>query len=353
MIKSSRKSLRDIAFKLFDWFGANRLFRRFTRSKVRVFALHGVASGSPDQQWTPLRDQLDTGRLDEILGALSKDYQFISMDKVVQILSGNEAPVENGIALTFDDGYRNNFTQALPVLEKYSAPATFYIATDFVESRQPYWFDRLDYILPVAAEQGIVFEIGNREFRFDHDTRKELARKYKKLRRHCKSVFPDERAFAANLNSVAEMLEKKTGRALADIIESDPWACVVRAEELRELASHPLVTIGSHTISHIRLSFASDEAVEHELAESKRKLEGWTGQPVVHFAYPNGDYDARSMDAVKNAGYESAVTSDPGLNAIGTNSLEILRLSIPSRCHDPAILVRASGLECAYLNVAF
>jgi peptidoglycan/xylan/chitin deacetylase (PgdA/CDA1 family) len=339
-----------MAYQALGALGANRLMCKLNPEALNVFTIHGVSTATESDLWTPVRDQLESRLFDELLGALSRRHVFISIDTAVEIISGRRSPVRNAVVITFDDGYRNNFLEALPVLEKYDAPAAFYVTTKAVSSRQPFWFDRLDFALQSAARHGTRVEFADKEFVFENPCREAIAKEYAILREHAKCTISNDRDFAIALDELAGRIEQQTGEALSNILEKDHWASVVSAEDLANFARHPLVTIGSHTVSHSRLSFADDRNIEFELQESKNLLEKWTGKPVIHFAYPNGAYDDRAMRAVRKAGYVSAATSDPGANQVGINLMCMKRLSIPSMYSRAEIRARASGLESVVVN---
>jgi len=345
MRTGSSNRLKHAIVASMDWFGLNWLFRTKNRDKLRFLTLHGVADYRAESTWVPLRSQLDVLRMRSILQALQKEYTFISIDDAVEMIDGRRPLVENAMVLTFDDGYLNNFTEALPVLEALEIPAVFYIATGVVETRKAFWFDRLDYIVQVAAAQNASIDVYGASFKFVANDREQVTEEYARMRRWCKKKIQTDEEFVAVLDAAAETLEQQCGRRIDDILEDDPWARIVTAEELQHYARNPLVTIGSHTVSHMRLSIASDADVRRELRESREKLEAWTGKPVVHFAYPNGDWDRRSRDAVEAAGYVSAVTSDSGLQATGRDRYTIRRLSIGSDDMPGIVRARASGLQ--------
>ena len=325
--------------------GLNALFRARNKQKIRLFALHGVGSYSGAHSWVPIRPQHDVGELEQILKELCRHYRFISIGEATEIISGRSRPVDNAAVLTFDDGYLNNFTQALPVLRKFNVPGVFYVASGLVETRQPYWFDRLDFVLQVAAKQGVSVELAGRTFAFYETDRAAIEKTFAELRAHCKKNFPDDRLFAAAMSDVAASLEASTGVSLAAVLEGDEWACVVSAQDIGRYAEDGLVTFGGHTVSHLRLSCSSQEDVARELQESKQKIEEWSGRPCVDFSYPNGDYDDASIAAVKFAGYRSAVTSDAGMSSSGDDVLAISRLSLPVSFSLAELRARASGLE--------
>ena len=112
--------------------------------------------------------------------------------------------------------------------------------------------------------------------------------------------------------------------------------------DLGACAEHPLVTIGSHTVSHPRLTRCDDAALAAELEESRRLLEDWCGATVDLFAYPKGDYDLRVARAVRDAGYRAAFAEDPV--GAGLPDFEIPRIGLYA--HDAAYLsAKLSGLH--------
>ncbi len=349
-IKAS-KSLRRIAYRVWNLLGINAIFRGRNRQKIRIFALHGVASFEAEYDWLPLRQQLDTRELRRALKLLGRHFQFISMDEATAILAGDKAPVDNAAVLTFDDGYLNNFTQALPILREFEVPAVFYIATGLVESREPFWFDRLDYVLQIAASQGATADLAGKSFTFDSTDRQDIADEYARLRAHCKKHFADDEEFARAMSGLALELEQQTGRSIQSVLEGDHWACVVTRQDMRKYADDDLVVFGGHSVSHSRLGLSTPERIREELAVSKRDIETWTGKPCVHFAYPNGDYCESSAVAVRDAGYHSAVTTDFGFCEAGEDIYTLNRQSIVIKFDDAELLARASGLEEAIMGL--
>lgn len=345
MKRETPKAWKRAAYWIWNLVGMNAYFRHKNVYQIRVFALHGVGDYEGTHEWLPLRPQMDAKHLRRALKILSAQYQFISMDEATAILVGNKPPMENVAVLTFDDGYLNNFTQALPVLEELGIPGIFYIATGVVESRTPFWFDRLDYVLQVAAKYGVEFELAGRLFRFDSRHRPNIAAEYADLRAHCKKNYPDDEAFTKALSDLAADLEQKTGVSLQSVLEGDEWASIVSTRDIQKYAQEDLVLFGGHSVSHLRLSCSTLDKVREELTESKQKIENWSDRPCEHFAYPNGDYDEASADVVRETGFRSAVTSDLGFNDIGADVYTLKRLHIAVDWNKPELLARASGLE--------
>lgn len=197
---------------------------------------------------------------------------------------------KQGVLLTFDDGFANNAVNVLPVLAEFGAPAVFFVSTQHV-----------------AAP-------------------------------HCwlESAVDDAKAGWGDPGSVPADLA-------ADFYDG------MSAEQLLTCADHPLITIGSHTVSHPLLTTLRDDGVRMELSESRRFLERTIDRPVELFAYPKGDYDRRVADAVSAAGYRAAFALDG--RAFGVRQFEVPRVGIYSA--EPAYLAsKLSGLHRAALRPA-
>ncbi len=113
-------------------------------------------------------------------------------------------------------------------------------------------------------------------------------------------------------------------------------------DELGRCAKHPLITVGSHTVSHPLLTRCDDRTLEFELTRSRELLESATGSPIDLFAYPTGDYDRRVAQATQRAGYRSAFAMDP--KGVGLAAYEIPRVGL-YRSRPAYLAAKLSGLH--------
>jgi peptidoglycan/xylan/chitin deacetylase (PgdA/CDA1 family) len=172
-----------------------------------------------------------------------------------------------GVLLTFDDGLANNHVNALPVLQEFNAPAIFFVSTQHVTDPQNW--------LPATRL------LARKGWGMEEAVPEEIARDF--------------------YNGMSQ-------------------------EQLAECATHPLITIGSHTISHPFLTRCELQELEEELVGSKQVLEKITGRKIDFLAYPTGDYDARVAQAARSAGYRAAFAVD-ALN-VASPLFEIPRVGI-------------------------
>ena len=189
-------------------------------------------------------------------------YRFISLAELKQLLEAKNNPNERLAFISFDDGWRSNL-DLLPICEKYHVPITIFVATEPLVSGNYWWeFVTQKYGRPTMLS-------------------------FKKK---------SENEFYADLEKV------KSGMKL--------HRSSMTIDELKKIASHPLVTIQSHTVNHPILTNLSMESLEKELSESRHVLEEMVGYSVNVFSYPNGDVGQREIEALKKAGYRFAFTTE-------------------------------------------
>ena len=341
-----KSTVRRAVMELARWTGLIHLWRFLNRHRIVILMVHGVMDEEVQSEWRPLRPRLPKNRFERYVRALSRHYQFISLKDAVEVLSGRRPPQPYGLVFTFDDGYRNNARYALPILQAYGAPATFFVATGHVESRKPYWFDRLDYALQHASCDGREVRTGADAVRIDAGSPDALARSYRQLRHAAKAVERPDREFVQEMEDLAATLEKQSGRSLAQILEQDDWSCVMTWNEIRSLPGDA-VAIGSHTVGHVRLGLVDAVTAHEELATSTEAIEKHTERPCDLLCYPNGNYNAETMDLARRVGYACAVTTEEGTNAAGDDVMALRRINVPTACSVTELLFRTSGMSNA------
>ena len=213
-------------------------------------------------------------------------------------------------AITFDDGYRDNYEYAAPILAETGLAATFFVIAGLVGTDQTTWYDRLARAFAKCrATRAIDTQIG------------ELTG----------LAFSSESSSAHSLVARAKRLAPEDRLRLIECVESAAGGpvkaaddCIMDWTQLAEL-DRAGNEIGSHTCMHEILTRLDDDRLRFELCESRRKLQERLGRPVRAFCYPNGDMDDRVARATAEAGYDCAVIVDGGTNASGQNPYRLKR----------------------------
>jgi peptidoglycan/xylan/chitin deacetylase (PgdA/CDA1 family) len=298
----------------------------------------------PNAAWRPLWARTHVRDFERVLRLLKPHYEFISLAEAVQMIQRRIPLRPYCMVLTLDDGYRNNLTHALPILEKLSIPATFFVSTGMTDGRSCYWIDRIDFALQHNPAREMTIRIGNDSVPINLETRATLSESYLRLRLAMKRGFAKD--FEQKANALAAKLEDEAGVSLFDSINNDPWAAVMNWDEIRRCSARG-VEIGSHTVDHTRLSFVDRDTAANQLERSKAMLEE-NGVPCSVLAYPNGDYNQEVAALTNAAGYMGAVTTDLGLNRRGDNVYTLKRLTLPNKQSSDQVVALASGLQVAF-----
>ncbi len=251
---------------------------------------------------------------------LRDDYRVISVDELVkQVQSGN---LENGsVALTFDDGYRDNYETAKPILEEYAIPSTFFIPDSYLDSRIPFWWDELEQIIVHTPKLPPAFSvpISGKVMHYDLGDEAELEDELRARHAGYKSKAPPSirtRLYIRLFEVFTSLLTDEQQQLLDSIRE---WAGLDRehtrlesgmsSEQLRSLSDHELFTIGGHTRTHPALSSHPAEVQKSEILKNKRFLEATLDKDVTLFAYPSGLYDNSTVGLLEEHGYSAAFTT--------------------------------------------
>lgn len=225
--------------------------------RPRVLMYHMVRTHIPKAKFNKLRVHPSAFEK-QVQWLYKQGFTFVTMQELYD--GWGQLPPKT-VAITFDDGYLDNLTNALPVLEKYNAKATIYVVVD----------------------------------RHDRDWSS-----YKK----------------AHHNSGELAREPK-----------------LNDEQVKQLVASGRIEIGSHTLSHINLYTATEEQRQAELVQSRILLKNMTGQPINSFAYPFGIYLQVDVEAAKQAGYQTAVTTLEGIDPLSPEPdfLQLQRIKVSGK----------------------
>lgn len=273
------------------------------RSRLTIFIFHRVHS-----QVDPLfPGEPDARRFNEILSWVVKWFHVMPLDEAVLKL-GNGGLPSRAAAITFDDGYADNAMNALPILKYYAIPATFFIASSFLDGGRM-WNDSV--IEAVRGYRGNILDLrdaGLGTYSLDSNSKKCLA--INSLLGKIKYFDPSKRV------DIIDWIVDIIGCELTDEL-------MLRSEQVLELRSARM-QIGAHTCSHPILEKISDSQAKYEIIHGRLELEFLLDEAVSLFAYPNGkpgvDYSYKHVEMVQQAGYLAAVSTAPGV-ALKSNDL--------------------------------
>ena len=255
-----KKILTNILSKM----GIFRLsYRTISKNAQFVLMFHGVSSIKRKEIHYNAQPHIDKKDLEKILQWLTKNFDFLTPNDLINTN-------KSGVLLTFDDGFANNYSNVLPLIEKYKCHAIYFITTKHLMNPK----DWLSF------------------------TKANVANNWSK-----KDKIPEE-------------LQRDLYDGMSESM-------------LSEISSHPLITIGNHSETHPLLSRCSNDQLMREINGSKLYLEKLISKKVDYFAYPTGDYNQNVINFVRDTGYKAAFGID-NINNIGFPKFEIPRIGIYS-----------------------
>lgn len=275
---------RHVVFPFTAISGINQKISNRSTNTGLVIMYHGITK--INSNWFSPR-HLSQEQFEEHILYLKKHFEIVSIDELVN--HADVSPIsKKRIAITFDDGYVNNLTVALPIIEKYEIPVTFFVSGICAEPvTKSYLFPDLiqalmnqkqDVLKDVYNEMGLQTEKG--DFYsiaklFDFEQRKQFE----------------------------SLLQKKLNcDEFMNTINPEIWR-ILSPSELQHFAKSKWVTIGSHGYNHFLLGEISEEQCMNELSKSKQALETCIGKPIHYLAYPDGNYSKRVYEMAIEAGY--------------------------------------------------
>lgn len=338
------EAIRRIALNMARYSGIAPLAAPFFSGRGAILMLHHVNREPLPALGINRHLTVTPEFLERVLADLKRaGHAFVSMDEAVEALKKGHC--SRLVTITADDGYRDNITDALPVLEGHDVPLTIYVSPALIDRSIDLWWDVLEEI--VMRSDRVELDTAAGTLAFDCRTIPMKIEAGCRIHDYLTTAVKEE-----DRQPVLDRLARAAG--------VDPKALSVKTlldwDEIRAASEHRLVTIGAHGISHYNLKRLDDAAAFREISEAGCMVENAIGKRPRHMAYPYGyasAVGAREVEMARDAGYASAVTTRHGvLQARHASHMHALpRISLNGRYQNPAhIRTMLSGITTAMSN---
>lgn len=313
--------------------GLHHALRRINRRRLLIVCYHGVAEPSDPPAWL----LMPGAAFERQLNYLRSHYRLLPIDDALQELWAGRIRTPTA-CITFDDGYLNNLTEALPRLARARAPATVYLATGLIGTERLLWTTELDLAMAACRASAIQVDgvVSETSVPARSADRAVLA---ERLKERLKALPARLRrpAHAALLASV--------GRA--SDTDGRPFR-MLSWDDVRQMEDTGMVKFGGHTVNHEIVSRLDDLELEQEIGGSIRTVQAHVEQATATFAYPNGrpvDFDQRAAAAAAAAGCVAAVSTIEGLNDASTDRFALRRVTLGADIEFDEFRLRTAGLH--------
>jgi len=301
----------------------------------QVLLYHRVAASDRD----PWELSVSPAHFEEHLEVLRRDWHPLPLPEAVRAIRDGGLP-DRSVVVTFDDGYSDNLLAGVPALERQDVPGALFCSTGYLDDSRGFWWDDLERLLLNAETLPPRLEIDVRGVHFEHDANvsPEVGRAGSVNSRSWDPRTGPEELYHQLWTWLRPLLQAERSDALDQIAA---WAGGHRlarddrpltTAELIELGSHPLMSVGAHTVTHAQLSALTPAMQRLEIRDCASFLDEVLGQRPYAFAYPfggPGDVNEASTRLVAENGFRAAFTAAPGTGTGNDDPFLIPRRAVP------------------------
>lgn len=301
----------------------NRILQGSEISKGSILMLHRINDLDDSGLWFNQHLKLSPKSIEQMTEyAHSKGCSFVSLDEVIRPKRFWKRR-RKLIAITLDDGYRDNYTNGKVIFDKLNIPYCIYVCIKMVEGQMLYWWEILEKLCLDEDEIEVKARDGSIRF-FDCSTKEKKEQSFLDIREIILQLPQD------NLLDELKVLFSKydIDYSVGNDTLGLTWP------QLRELSEDPLCTIGNHTYSHKSFTGCTDEEIINDIQLASKCMKENIGIDLKHFAFPFGEASAVSphdIELVKNLGFKTSATTNHGLISRKTDPLELPRIFVTER----------------------
>ncbi|MEL4167386.1 polysaccharide deacetylase family protein [Pseudomonas sp. ZS001] len=315
-------SIKQVFKRTGGWLYLNTsLGRGPLRGAGIILMLHRVLSNDRAAE-LPHRNELCVGpeAFEHLLIWLQRYFECVPLMTLL-LADPASVPDRPRVALTFDDGWRDNAMNAFPLLRQYQVPASIFLSTDFIGSRQHFWWESIGETL-----------WGSHGQLARHVLIEQLQQAGRPLPVMLDDLDDERRSLS--LLHYLQSLKTLDPQVLSDLNQACPSGAQPQAldwTQVRMLEDSGLVRFGPHGASHAILTALDDQRLHEELSRSRIALENGCAQPLPVYCYPNGDHDERVRLQVAAHGFAFALGTETGLYRSDGDPLNLPRFGVSQR----------------------
>ena len=313
--------------------------KRIFGSHIVIFVYHRV---------TPIEDNIFVTNIcpeefEKQIRYLKENFKIYSLEKLINVLENNQInkkESENIAVITFDDGYKDNYIYALPILKKYQIPATVFLVTEYIGKDKLFWWDKIEYIIYHTKKREInmpnfgKFLITDNKEKFNCFLF--LLKKFKRMPDDLKEKY---------INELKNICYVKIPFGLGKKM-------ILSWDEICEMKNNE-ISFGAHTLTHANLANMNLEEAEKEILQSKAMIEDKLKGDVRSFAYPYGSkfYNHDIIKLLEKKGFVCAVTTSEKLISKSEfyNLYSLPRVSAGN--YYCSFTIKASGMFSDFNNI--
>jgi peptidoglycan/xylan/chitin deacetylase (PgdA/CDA1 family) len=287
-----------------------------------IFLFHGVIEKNLFEVRNYTKKHILKKEFLKILKLLKKKSNILSLDEIFYCIKNNINLPKNACAITFDDGFENNYSLAAPILDDLNLPSTFYFSTDFIENNTMSWIDKIEYCIELKKKGEVYIPWLKRKISFNSKKSKIIL--LDNIRYFVKNNF------GFNINNFVNHFYDECNIPIinnsnTNIDKKINW------KQTSILKNHGLFNIGGHGHDHLSLGLLSNKQLTLQIKKSFSFFKKRINLDLKHYSYPEGrkiDYNKLVISRLKSRGIKLCPTAIEGKNNLNSSLFELKRVLI-------------------------
>jgi peptidoglycan/xylan/chitin deacetylase (PgdA/CDA1 family) len=297
-------------------------FKVRSKKELTILLYHGVTDIKSNGIENYSKKHLSIDKFSEQMNFLKNNCHPLSIDDFIEIKNSKSNLPPSSVIVSFDDGFKNNYENASPILIENNIPAVFYITSGIVDTKIMFWVDIIEDCINLYNKKYIELFLESKEI-IKTDQKNNKIKAIEKIKIYCKKSSQKEKdrviTELINVSKVNPNVEHSKN------YEKISW------KELDSMNNEKLFTIGGHSLYHNILSSLDDKTLENDIRESIELLEKNLNYEVKHYSYPEGQknhFDKRTIDLLIKNGIICSPSAIHGMNDINSNLFELKRIMV-------------------------
>lgn len=289
------------------------------KNNYKIFLFHGVIKKNRYMVRNYTNKHLLENKFLSYLKNIKKNFNILSLKEIIFRIENNQNLPRNSCAITFDDGFENNYSVAAPILDELKIPTTFFFSSDFIENNNMSWIDKIE--LCFEKKKNFTLKLPWFKKKIDIKNKKTKLKILHSIRANVKNNF----LYKENeiVNSIYKQCKQKTvNYSNSDIDKKINW------HQVKKMSQHYLFDIGGHSHHHISFGSLTKRKIVYEIDKSFELFKKRLGIILEYYSYPEGqknDFNQFVINKLRDKKIKFCPTAIDGINNKKTDFFKLRR----------------------------
>ena len=286
-------------------------------STLTILLYHGVTDKKEKGILNYSNKHIHVSKFENQMQYIKNNCNILNIDEVIYLSNKKKKWPDKSVLVTFDDGFKNNFTLAYPILNNLKIPAVFYVCAGMIGSKKMFWVDEIEDCINFSKKKKFFLNL-NKKIKIQINNKKNKIFYLEKIKKFCKKTTTNKK------NLILKNLRKKT-----KIVPSNKHSKnyeIMNWREIKKIDKNPLFTIGGHTLFHDIMSSRSLSDVNYDIKKTINILKKKLNHKIEHFSYPEGQKIHFNNKIISLLRENKIICSPSAINGVNQKGEDLFKL---------------------------